>query len=315
MTDEQVAEAANNYTVFSRVTPEQKAVLVRAMKSAGHTVAMTGDGVNDILAMRESDCAISVGCGTDAAKTVANLVLTDNKFGSMPGVVAEGRQVVNNIQNSSSLFLMKTTMTVLVTILTLCLGVSFPFRPSNLSAVNLFVIGIASFLLALKPNKKLISGNFLVNTLRSTLPGGLGMFLSVAMVYAFRSVIGIAADEEMITTTAMVAMSFTGVCALWMVCFPFDWYNVGVASLGTAGVCAMLMWFQPLYIWAMTLIKGDGFTMERPYIVPVTDAAKIFVVCDVVAMFGIMLLTKFLVAKLSTRKSSPVPTEQLQPAK
>ena len=93
--------------------------------------------------MRESDCAISVGCGTDAAKTVANLVLTDNKFGSMPGVVAEGRQVVNNIQNSSSLFLMKTTMTVLVTILTLCLGVSFPFRPSNLSAVNLFVIGIA----------------------------------------------------------------------------------------------------------------------------------------------------------------------------
>jgi HAD ATPase, P-type, family IC len=315
MTDEQVAEAANNYTVFGRVTPEQKAVLVRAMKAAGHTVAMTGDGVNDILAMRESDCAISVGCGTDAAKTVANLVLTDNKFGSMPGVVAEGRQVVNNIQNSSSLFLMKTTMTVLVTILTLCLGVSFPFRPSNLSAVNLFVIGIASFLLALKPNKKLISGKFLVNTLRSTLPGGLGMFLSVAMVYAFRSVIGIAADEEMITTTAMVAMSFTGVCALWMVCFPFDWYNVGVASLGTAGVCAMLMWFQPLYIWAMTLIKGDGFTMERPYIVPVTDAAKIFVVCDVVAMFGTMLLTKFLVAKLSTRKSSPVPTEQLQPAK
>lgn len=303
LTDEQVAQAADKYTVFGRVTPEQKAVLVRAMKAAGHTVAMTGDGVNDILAMRESDCAVSVGCGTDAAKTVANLVLTDNKFGSMPGVVAEGRQVVNNIQNSSSLFLMKTTMTVLVTILTLCLGASFPFRPSNLSAVNLFVIGLPSFLLALKPNKNLISGKFLVNILKSTLPGGIGMFLSVAAVYAFAKLTGIEGHEDMITTTAMVAMSFVGVCALWMVCFPFDWYNVGVAAFGTAGVCAMLAWFQPLYIWVMTLIKGNGFTMERPYIVSVPDSAKILIVLDIVAMVAIMLAVKLVVAKLSQKKS------------
>ena len=112
LTDEQVWGVANEYTVFGRVTPEQKAILVRAMKANGHTVAMTGDGVNDILAMRESDCAISVGCGTDAAKTAANLVLMDNKFSSLPNVVAEGRQVVNNVQNSASLFLMKTCMTV-----------------------------------------------------------------------------------------------------------------------------------------------------------------------------------------------------------
>ena len=152
LSEEEVADAANKYTVFGRVTPEQKAVLVRSMKKAGRTVAMTGDGVNDILAMRESDCAISVGCGTDAAKTVANLVLTDNKFSSMPKVVAEGRQVVNNIQNSSSLFLMKTSMTVLTTILCLCMLVTYPFEPQHLYAMEFFVIGICSFLLALKPN-------------------------------------------------------------------------------------------------------------------------------------------------------------------
>ena len=138
MSDEEVLEAANKYTVFGRVTPEQKALLVRAMKAEGHTVAMTGDGVNDILAMRESDCAISVGCGTDAAKTVANLVLMDNKFSQMPKVVAEGRQVVNNIQNSSSLFLMKTTMTVLTTILCLILRKDYPFQAQNLAAAEFF---------------------------------------------------------------------------------------------------------------------------------------------------------------------------------
>lgn len=284
MTDEQVIEAANKYTVFGRVTPDQKAVLIKAMKQNGHTVAMTGDGVNDILAMRESDCAISVGCGSDAAKTVANLVLTDNKFSSLPKVVAEGRQVVNNVQNSASLFLMKTSMVVLITVLTLILGVSFPFRPSNLSAVNLFIIGIPSFLMALKPNKNLIKGTFVANTLKATAPSGIAMFLSVAVVYIFQNVLGIAVDDYQITTTAMVAMSFTGVAALWILSFPFDWYNVGISSLGTIGVIGTLTLFQPLYIWVMTLLKGDGFTMEQPYIVAIPSKAQWFIVIDVVVM-------------------------------
>lgn len=283
MTDEQVADAANKYTVFGRVTPDQKAILVKAMKQNGHTVAMTGDGVNDILAMRESDCAISVGCGSDAAKNVANLVLTDNKFSSMPKVVAEGRQVVNNVQNSASLFLMKTSMVVLITVLTLILGVSFPFRPSNLSAVNLFIIGIPSFLMALKPNKSLIRDTFVANTLKATAPSGIAMFLSVAMVYAFQGVLGLTTDYQ-ITTTAMVAMTVTGIAALWVLSFPLDWYNAGIASLGTVGAAGTLVLFQPLYIWVMTILQGEGFTMEQPYIVAIPTAAQWFVAADVAVM-------------------------------
>ena len=312
MTEEEVRAAANNYTVFGRVSPEQKAILVSAMKAAGHTVAMTGDGVNDILAMRESDCAISVGCGTDAAKTVANLVLTDNNFAGMPGVVAEGRQVVNNVQNSTSLFLMKTSMVVFVTLMTIIMSivgltrgtgaVSFPFRPSNLSALNLFVIGIASFMLALKPNKNLIKGKFLTNTLRSTLPSGVAMFLSVALVYAFRTVLKLNGQDQ-ITTTAMVAMSYTGVVALWILCYPFDWFNIGVAAMGTVGVTGTLAFFQPLYLWVMRLVEGQSYEMEHPFIVDIPTAAKWFIVCDVVAMFGLILLLKWLVKTIASKQT------------
>ena len=153
---------------------------------------------------------------------------------------------------------MKTTMVVLVTVLTLILsaismasggeGVSFPFRPSNLSALNLFVIGIASFVLALKPNKNLIKGKFLLNTFKSTLPSGIAMFMSVALVYAFSGVLKLNTQDQL-TTVAMFAMSYTGVAALWLLCFPFDWYNIAVAAFGTVGVTGTLLLFQPLYTW------------------------------------------------------------------
>ena len=303
LTDKQVAEVANDYTVFGRVTPEQKAILVRSMKQQGYTVAMTGDGVNDILAMKESDCAISVGCGTDAAKTVANLVLTDNKFGSMPSVVAEGRQVVNNVQNSTSLFLMKTAMVVLITILTLIMsavslvkggsGVSFPFSPNKLSAVNLFVIGIPSFLLALKPNKNLIKGKFLTNTVKGMIPSGLGMFLSVAAVYMFKNTLGLTTDEQ-ITTTAMFAMSFTGVAALWILCCPLDWYNVGVATIGTIGVGLELAFFEPLYNWAIVLLTKDE-TKKIVYMVDIPSSVIWFIICDILVMSAVIIGTKMLI--------------------
>ncbi len=314
LTDEQVEAVANEYTVFGRVTPDQKAVLIRSMKNQGHTVAMTGDGVNDILAMKESDCAISVGCGSDAAKTVANLVLTDNKFSSMPNVVAEGRQVVNNVQNSTSLFLMKTAMVVFITILTLIMsvvsltkggsGVSFPFSPNKLSAVNLFVIGVPSFLLALKPNKNLIKGSFLKNTVKGMLPSGLGMFLSVAAVYLFQNVLSLTTDEQ-ITTTAMFAMSFTGVAALWILCFPFDLYNIAVASLGTIGVALELAFFEPLYNWAIVLLTNDE-TKKIVYIVDIPSKAVWFIVLDILAMTAIIIGAKLLIKFLEKRSASKV---------
>ena len=290
MSEEQVAEAANNYTVFGRVTPEQKAILVRAMKAAGRTVAMTGDGVNDILAMRESDCAISVGCGTDAAKTVANLVLMDNKFSSMPSVVAEGRQVVNNIQNSSSLFLMKTSMTVFTTILCLILAQTYPFEPQHLYALEFFVIGISSFLLALKPNRALIKGKFLTNVLRSTLPSGIAMFLSVAMTYAFKGVLGLSAEQ--VSTVAMFSMTVTGVISLWLLLYPYGWYNLVVGAVGTVGTALCYLVFP----WALGLIAGwTGDAEATKMFVPINGYSILFIALNALVMGGIIIGLKYLV--------------------
>lgn len=303
MTDEEVKAVANEYTVFGRVTPEQKAILVRAMKENGHTVAMTGDGVNDILAMRESDCAISVGCGTDAARTVANLVLMDNKFSQMPKVVAEGRQVVNNIQNSSSLFLMKTTMTVLTTILCLIIQMDYPFQAQHLAAAEFFVIGISSFLLALKPNRNLIRGKFVPNVLKRTLPSGAAMFLSVAMTYAFSNLLNL--TSEQITTIAMFSFTFTGVCALLILLFPYDKINIGIGVLGAVGTVACVFLYTP----AMGVLNG---ILGKPAPVPLFlysdfDLYRIlFVVINVIVMSGILIGLKFLVAYIERKKLAKI---------
>ena len=293
MSDEEVLEVANKYTVFGRVTPEQKALLVRSMKADGHTVAMTGDGVNDILAMRESDCAISVGCGTDAAKTVANLVLMDNKFSQMPKVVAEGRQVVNNIQNSASLFLMKTTMVVFTTILCLIIGANFPFQAQHLASAEFFVIGISSFLLALKPNKSLIKGRFIPNVLRRTLPSGAAMFLSVAMTYAFSGVLGLATSQE-ITSIAMFSFTFTGVAALLILLFPYDKINIGIGVLGAVGTALCIFFYSPVMAFVSDLFhmkKSDPTFLYSDF-----NAYRIvFVVVNVIVMAGIIIGLKFLV--------------------
>jgi len=290
MTDEQVAEAANKYTVFGRVTPEQKAILVKAMKADGHTVAMTGDGVNDILAMRESDCAISVGCGTDAAKTVANLVLMDNKFSQMPKVVAEGRQVVNNIQNSSSLFLMKTTMTVCTTILCLIFGFDYPFQAQHLASAEFFVIGISSFLLALKPNRSLIKGKFIPNVLKRTLPSGVAMFLSVAMTYAFSGVLAL--TPEQITTVAMFSFTFTGVCALLILLFPYDKFNIVIGVLGVVGTVGCLFLYTPAMGVVNSILKKDP---PVDLYVPISGYSIMFVALNALVMTGIIIGLKFLV--------------------
>lgn len=291
LSDEEVAAAANNYTVFGRVTPEQKAILVKAMKQAGHTVSMLGDGVNDILAMRESDCAISVGCGTDAAKTVANLVLTDNKFSQMPRVVAEGRQVVNNIQNSSSLFLMKTCMVMLTTILCLIMQVNYPFAPNQLYIFEFFIDGIPSFFLALKPNRNLIKGHFLANTLKSTLPSGLAMFLSIALSYAFCGVLGIEVDSAQFSSLAMFSMTATGVAALLILLYPYDKINAAIGLFGSVG--SVLGFF--ILPWAFQLLTNWLGGTYTPMYVSLETKAILFIAANALAMGGLIVALKFLV--------------------
>ncbi len=299
LTDDEVIASATKYSVFGRVSPEQKALLVTALKHSGRTVAMTGDGVNDILAMRQSDCGITVASGSDATKSVAHLILLDNNFGSMPSVVAEGRQVVNNIQNSSSLFLMKTTMTILTTIMLLFMvNTSYPFQPQNLYAIELFVIGIPSFLLALKPNHSLIKGSFLASTLTKTLPSGFMMFLSVAVTYMFSGVLGISAEQ--CSTVAMFSMTLVGLMSLWLLARPYNLINVGIGAIGTVGTVACFVAMPQLLDFVAQLLgsQPNGNTMY----VPIGTNSIIFIAVNVVVMTALVVLSRFFIKLYNNRR-------------
>ena len=219
VTDEQLARAAETYTVFGRVTPSQKQKLVQAMQAAGHTVAMTGDGVNDVLALKDADCGIAMASGAQAASQVAQLVLLESDFSGLPAVVAEGRRVINNIQRSASLFLVKNIFSFLLTFIALFITMPYPLQPLQLSLLSMVTIGIPSFILALEPNHEMVHGKFIQNVLRAALPGGLSDLLLIlgieAFVFAFELPIGT------LTTLTTLLLLAVGMAVLWDVCKPF----------------------------------------------------------------------------------------------
>ena len=214
LSEEEVIAASSQYTIFGRVSPEQKAILVRALKKQGKTVAMTGDGVNDILALKEADCSIAIASGSDAARSVSQLVLLDSNFSSMPSVVGEGRRVVNNIQKSSSLFFMKTIFAIFM-------QKTYPFSPKQFVLLEMFVIGVPSFLLALQPNTNQIKGKFITNLLRNALPAGLTMVSVTVSMYIYQTFTGIKTDPMI--TMASIAVIIVGFIALYHMCRPFNW--------------------------------------------------------------------------------------------
>lgn len=172
-------EIAKKYTIFGRVSPLQKKELVLALQTQGKTVAMTGDGVNDVLALKTADCSIAMANGSDASKNVAQLVLLDSNFASMPKVVAEGRRTINNIERSASLFLIKTIYSSVLAILFLFMSEAYPFIPIQLSLISMVTIGIPSFLLALEPNKDRIKGHFLQNVISKAIPTALTIIINI----------------------------------------------------------------------------------------------------------------------------------------
>ncbi len=226
MTDDEVFAIANDYTVFGRVSPEQKAILVKALKNAGHTTAMTGDGVNDILALKEADCAVSVAAGSDAARNVSHLVLLDNNFNSMPKVVFEGRRVINNVQSSSSLFLMKTLFTMLWGIITLCLPYmeTYPYKLSNMIMFEVFIIGIPTFFLSFQPNDSRVDGHFISYVIKKSLPSALLMVLSVFIVELFRMQ-NPALNKEIYDSMGIFVLTFAGLINLFIACKPLNKYR------------------------------------------------------------------------------------------
>ena len=239
-----LAEAAEKCTVFGRVTPEQKRQLVHALQAKGHTVAMTGDGVNDVLALKDADCGIAMASGAQAASQVAQLVLLDSDFAALPGVVAEGRRVINNIQRSASLFLVKNIFSFLLSIVALALPLAYPFQPLQLSLVTFATIGAPAFFLALEPNHELVHGKFMRNVLRKALPGGLTDFLLVFCAQGFGYAFDIPSD--MVGTICTLVILCVGLQILWGVCIPFTplhwaiWGSMTVAGVG--GVFLLARW-------------------------------------------------------------------------
>ena len=219
LSDKEVIRAADKYTVFGRVSPAQKKLLVMTLKELGRTVAMTGDGVNDILALKEADCSISLASGSEAARNVSHLVLLDSNFSSMPKVVAEGRRVINNVQRVASLFLTKTIFSLLLAIYCIVIK-KYPIQTNQLFLIDTFVTGIPSFILALESNNNKVQGKFIINVLKNALPGALVIVFTTALVFLLAHPIGLT-DEE-VTTIIVLNATFTCFTVLYKVCRPFN---------------------------------------------------------------------------------------------
>lgn len=250
--------AVEEYTVFGRVTPSQKRMLVQALKEHKKTVAMTGDGVNDVLALKDADCSVAMASGSEAASNVAQLVLLDSDFSRMPSVVAEGRRVVNNIERTAALYIVKNIFSMLLAIFSVILMLDYPLEPSQVSLISMFTIGIPSFVLALEPNKDLIRGHFLTNVLVRALPAGLTDFIVVSGLVIFCREFQVDLDCLSTSCTILVAIvgfmilhriarpmntghivMLVGVIAGWILCMLFGGNFFGIT--GISKQCEMLM--------------------------------------------------------------------------
>lgn len=233
-TEDKIADAVNKYTVFGRVTPKQKKQLVKALQAKGHTVAMTGDGVNDILAMKDADCSVAMASGSEAAAQAAQVVLLDSDFAHMPDVVYEGRRVVNNIQRSASLFLVKNIFSLLLSLFSVILMVTYPLEPAQVSLISMFTIGVPGFLLSLEQNKDRIKGHFITNVMLKALPGGLTDVIAVGALVVCGEVFCI--SDASIGTIATLVLSVVGFMILFKISEPLNGMKYAVIIGNIAGL-------------------------------------------------------------------------------
>ncbi len=245
LTDEELIAGAEKYAVFGRVTPEQKVLLVKTLKERGHTVAMTGDGVNDTLALKESNCAIAMADGSEVARAVSQIVLMNSDFGTLPDVVREGRRCINNVRQSAVLYLMKTIFTICLSIFTAATVMGYPFEPSQFLLLELFVIGISSVLLALEPNNKRIEGTFLKKVLVKSAPNAIVLFVPV-FIALMLGLFNFGISVQCRNAIATIVVTLVGYINLVALCIPFTKWRAGVCIIigagliGTAGVSLLL---------------------------------------------------------------------------
>lgn len=261
--DKDIPNIVDKYVVFGRVTPSQKQLLVKALKEKGHTVAMTGDGVNDILALKEADCSIAMASGSEAARNVSQIVLTDSNFSSMPSVVAEGRKVINNVQKVATLFITKNVFSffivcfVIVTNFMFKTGNSYPLRPSQLSLIDTLTIGLPATILTVLPNNKPIQGRFMFNVLKNALPGALVVLFNAAIIYLSHFYFKLDVRSESISTMITIVTAVTCLLVLLKVFVPINGFKV-LLFIAVAAIMGFLI-FNDLSLASKGLEPSFGF--------------------------------------------------------
>lgn len=265
--DEDILMAVQTYTVFGRVSPQQKKMMIHALKELKHTTAMIGDGVNDVMALKEADCSIAVAQGSEAAKNIANLVLLDSNFKNMPQIVAEGRRVINNIQRAASLFLVKTIFSSCLAVLTLFMDYRYPFEPIQLTLISTLMIGVPSFFLALEPNHSRVKGNFVLNVLSKAAPGA---FMVVACILAVSLYVSIFDYNDAIRST--MCLILTGVCSLTVllrVCSPFTLQRKIVFLTMLSLFIAAIVFLKDIFSVATLDFFTLGVTIAGAFAIPI----------------------------------------------
>lgn len=242
-TPSKIDAAVDRYHVFGRVTPQQKRELVQALKRRDHTVAMTGDGVNDVLALKEADCSVAMAAGSDAARNVAEIVLVDNDFASMPAVVAEGRRSINNLQRSAALFLTKTLFSM--GLAALCIAFPpYPFEPIQMTLINFFCIGAPGFVLGLEPNNARVKGSFLTNVLKRALPASLAVIMAAALDIFVARVFGF--NQLTLSTMCLLTSCAASVSLIWRISQPLTPLRVVLFVFVVVGILAGVIGFPEL---------------------------------------------------------------------
>ncbi len=261
LSDDEVMESVKEYQIFGRVSPEQKRLLVLALKANGKIVAMTGDGVNDILALREADASIALASGSEAARNASHLVLLDSNFSSMPKVVSEGRRVINNIQRVATLFLTKTIFSILLTIVAFLVTKKYPISPIQLFLIDFLVIGMPAFFLSLQPNNEQVKGKFLSNVLKTSLPGALTVAFQTLIIFFLKNKIGFTDAES--STLIVISATFTGFVVLFRVMQPLTVYKrflltfSFVLFLAAISFIPTVFRFNPLFSFYLSTGRND----------------------------------------------------------
>lgn len=290
-TDEEVISYAKEYVVFGRVSPEQKALIIKTIKDKEHIVGMTGDGVNDILAMKESDCSVTVATGSSAARSLAHLVLVDDNFNSLPQVVREGRRVVNNIQRSASLYLMKTLFTFIFAIISIATLSTYPFTTGMMLMLEFLIIGLPSVALSIQPNAERIKGKFISYVLYHAIPGAIVLVFNALAIKLLYSVPSLNITEDCYSTLLAVSLTLGGLAFLTVLCYPYDKFRTVLAIA-----------ISVVVIGAITLLTAthvlEGFFALKP-LLPVKDNVRFFFILIGLFLvdYVILLLTRIIFKK------------------